>query len=351
MTNLAFANKYTHQHNFTSVNAQNERRTWYVLVITIITMVIEVIAGTIYGSMALLADGWHMGTHAAAFCITLFTYHYARKHANSDRFSFGVGKVGVLGGYTSAIGLGIVALIMLVESVHRLLSPVDIQFNQSIMVAVIGLVVNVASMFILGHEHHHHGHDHHDHDHHHHDHAHHHDDDHGHAHHLHSHDEHAHHHEDDGHAHDHSLHEHSHHGHSDHNLKAAYFHVLADALTSVLAICALLVGKYLGWYWLDPIMGIVGAIVITKWALGLMKQTSPILLDESIDKHYQADIINALENEQTKVTDIHIWRISADHYSAAIAICTTSDTNAETFKQSLSKFGKLNHLTIEVNYA
>lgn len=351
MTNLAFANKYTHQHNFTSVNAQNERRTWYVLVITIITMVIEVIAGTIYGSMALLADGWHMGTHAAAFCITLFTYHYARKHANSDRFSFGVGKVGVLGGYTSAIGLGIVALIMLVESVHRLLSPVDIQFNQSIMVAVIGLVVNVASMFILGHEHHHHGHDHHDHDHHHHDHAHHHDDDHGHAHHLHSHDEHAHHHEDDGHTHDHSLHDHSHHGHSDHNLKAAYFHVLADALTSVLAICALLVGKYLGWYWLDPIMGIVGTIVITKWALGLMKQTSPILLDESIDKHYQADIINALENEQTKVTDIHIWRISADHYSAAIAICTTSDTNAETFKQSLSKFGKLNHLTIEVNYA
>lgn len=326
MTN--FADKYVHQHNFTSVNAQNERRTWYVLVITIITMVIEVTAGTIYGSMALLADGWHMGTHAAAFCITLFTYHYARKHANSDRFSFGVGKVGVLGGYTSAIGLGIVALIMLVESIHRLLSPVDIQFNQSIMVAIIGLVVNVASMFILGHEHHHHGHDHHDHDH-------------AHA--------HAHaHHEDDGHTHD---HDHSHHGHSDHNLKAAYFHVLADALTSVLAIGALLVGKYLGWYWLDPVMGIVGAVVITKWALGLMKQTSPILLDESIDKHYQADIINALENEQTKVTDIHIWRISADHYSAAIAICTTSDTNAETFKQSLSKFGKLNHLTIEVNYA
>ncbi|MGB6136516.1 MAG: CDF family Co(II)/Ni(II) efflux transporter DmeF [Shewanella sp.] len=317
MTN--FADQYAHQHNFTSVNAQNERRTWYVLVITIITMVIEVTAGTIYGSMALLADGWHMGTHAAAFCITLFTYHYARKHANSDRFSFGVGKVGVLGGYTSAIGLGIVALIMLVESIHRLLSPVDIQFNQSIMVAVIGLVVNVASMFILGHEHHHHGHEHHDD-----------------------------HHEDDDHTHAHS---HDHHGHSDHNLKAAYFHVLADALTSVLAIGALLVGKYLGWYWLDPVMGIVGAVVITKWALGLMKQTSPILLDESIDKHYQADIINTLENEQTKVTDIHIWRISADHYSAAIAICTTSDTNAETFKQSLSKFGKLNHLTIEVNYA
>ncbi|PKH98666.1 cation diffusion facilitator family transporter, partial [Shewanella sp. 11B5] len=129
------AEKYIHQHNFTSVNEQNVKRTWYVLVITVITMAVEVIAGTIYGSMALLADGWHMGTHAAAFCITLFTYSYAKKHANSDKFSFGVGKVGVLGGYTSAIALAIVAIIMLVESLHRLWSPIEIQFNQSILVA------------------------------------------------------------------------------------------------------------------------------------------------------------------------------------------------------------------------
>ena len=372
------AEKYIHQHNFTSVNEQNVKRTWYVLVITVITMAVEVIAGTIYGSMALLADGWHMGTHAAAFCITLFTYSYAKKHANSDKFSFGVGKVGVLGGYTSAIALAIVAIIMLVESLHRLWSPIEIQFNQSILVAIIGLVVNIASMFILGHEHH--GHDHGDHKHHSHkhdDHKHHsheHDD---HKHHSHEHDDHKHHsHEHDDHEHhshehddhklhshehddhklhshehdDHERHSHEHHSGNDHNLKAAYFHVLADALTSVLAICALLVGKFLGWYWLDPIMGIVGAVVITKWALGLMKQTSPILLDENIDEDYQLDIVNTIDDEQTKVTDIHIWRISADHYSASIAICTTTDASVESFKHSLNKFDKLSHLTIEVNY-
>ena len=387
------AEKFTHQHNFTSVNEQNVKRTWYVLVITVITMIIEVIAGTVYGSMALLADGWHMGTHAAAFCITLFTYSYARKHASSNKFSFGVGKVGVLGGYTSAIALGIVAIIMLAESIHRLLSPIEIQFNQSILVAIIGLIVNIASMFILGHEHH--GHDHGDHKHHSHKHDDHerhsieHDD---HKHHSHEHDDHKHHshehddhklhshehddhklhsiehhshehddhklhsHEHDGHEHDdhkhhsHEHHSHEHHSGNDHNLKAAYFHVLADALTSVLAICALLVGKFLGWYWLDPIMGVVGAVIITKWALGLMKQTSPILLDENIDKEYQLEIINTIDDEHTKVTDIHIWKISADHYSASIALCTTTGANVETFKHSLSKFDKLSHLTIEVNY-
>ncbi|WP_392343160.1 cation diffusion facilitator family transporter [uncultured Shewanella sp.] len=387
------AEKYIHQHNFTSVNEQNVKRTWYVLVITVITMAIEVIAGTIYGSMALLADGWHMGTHAAAFCITLFTYSYAKKHANSDRFSFGVGKVGVLGGYTSAIALAIVAIIMLVESLHRLWSPIEIQFNQSILVAIVGLVVNIASMFILGHEHH--GHDHGDHKHHSHKHddhklhSHEHDDHERHSieHHSHEHDDHKlhshehddhklhshehddhklhshehddhklHSHEHDDHklhSHEHDDHEHhshEHHSGNDHNLKAAYFHVLADALTSVLAICALLVGKFLGWYWLDPIMGVVGAVVITKWALGLMKQTSPILLDENIDEDYQLDIVNTINDEQTKVTDIHIWRISADHYSASIAICTSTDTNVESFKHLLNKFDKLSHLTIEVNY-
>ncbi|WP_445772517.1 CDF family Co(II)/Ni(II) efflux transporter DmeF [Shewanella sp.] len=321
MNNIAA--KYTHHHNFASVNEQNVKRTWYVLIITVITMAVEVVAGTLYGSMALLADGWHMGTHAAAFCITLFTYSYAKKHAQSDKFSFGIGKVGVLGGYTSAIALGIVAIIMLAESVHRLLSPVDIQFNQSILVAIIGLVVNIASMFILGHDHH--GHDHsHDHSH-------------SHAH----HDEHEHH--------EHHEHHEYHSGH-DHNLKAAYFHVLADALTSVLAICALLVGKYLGWYWLDPMMGIVGAVIITKWALGLMKQTSPILLDENIDKAYQADIINTIEDENTQVTDIHIWKISADHYSASIAVCTKTDASAQSIKHALHKFDKLSHFTIEVNH-
>lgn len=296
--------KHIHQHNFTAHHNQNERRTWYVLVLTVVTMIIEVTAGSIYGSMALLADGWHMGTHAAAFCITLFTYRYARKHANSDKFSYGVGKVGVLGGFTSAIALGIVAIIMLAESIHRLFLPIEIQFNQSILVAVIGLIVNVASMFLLGHDH---SHDHdHDHD-----------------------------------------HQHSH----DHNLSAAYFHVLADALTSLLAITALLIGKFIGWYWLDPIMGVVGALVITKWAWGLITQTSPILLDAGIDQSIQSEIVQTIEkHHQTKVADIHIWKVSADHYAATLVVVTASEINAESLKHQLRKFDKLDHLTIEVNY-
>jgi cation diffusion facilitator family transporter len=296
--------KHIHQHNFTAHHNQNERRTWYVLVLTVVTMIIEVTAGSIYGSMALLADGWHMGTHAAAFCITLFTYRYARKHANSDKFSYGAGKVGVLGGFTSAIALGIVAIIMLAESIHRLFLPIEIQFNQSILVAVIGLIVNVASMFLLGHDHSHH----HDHD-------------------------------------------HDHHHSHDHNLRAAYFHVLADALTSLLAITALLIGKFIGWYWLDPIMGVVGALVITKWAWGLITQTSPILLDASIDQSIQSEIVQTIEkHHQTKVADIHIWKVSADHYAATLVVVTASEINAESLKHQLRKFDKLDHLTIEVNY-
>jgi cation diffusion facilitator family transporter len=296
--------KHIHQHNFTAHHNQNERRTWYVLVLTVVTMIIEVTAGSIYGSMALLADGWHMGTHAAAFCITLFTYRYARKHANSDKFSYGAGKVGVLGGFTSAIALGIVAIIMLAESIHRLFLPIEIQFNQSILVAVIGLIVNVASMFLLGHDHSHH----HDHD-------------------------------------------HDHHHSHDHNLRAAYFHVLADALTSLLAITALLIGKFIGWYWLDPIMGVVGALVITKWAWGLITQTSPILLDASIDQSIKSKIVQTIEkHHQTKVADIHIWKVSADHYAATLVVVTASEINAESLKHQLRKFDKLDHLTIEVNY-
>ncbi|MEF1304790.1 CDF family Co(II)/Ni(II) efflux transporter DmeF, partial [Vibrio owensii] len=226
-----------HSHDFVSHNQKGEKRTLYVLILTVTTMVVEIAAGTMFGSMALLADGWHMGTHAAAFCITLFAYRYAKQNAHNDRFSFGTGKVSVLGGFTSAIALGIVALMMMVESIHRLFNPESIQFNEAIMVAVIGLVVNLASMLLLQ-DHHHHGHDHHD-----------------------------------NHSHD---HEHEH--HHDHNLTAAYFHVLADTLTSLLAIVALIVGKFYGWVWLDAMMGIVGAVVIGKWTLGLMKQTAPVLL-------------------------------------------------------------------------
>lgn len=295
-----------HSHDFVSHNQKGEKRTLYVLILTVTTMVVEIAAGTMFGSMALLADGWHMGTHAAAFCITLFAYRYAKQNAHNDRFSFGTGKVSVLGGFTSAIALGIVALMMMVESIHRLFNPESIQFNEAIMVAVIGLVVNLASMLLLQ-DHHHHGHDHHDH---------------------HSHD-----------------HEHEH--HHDHNLTAAYFHVLADTLTSLLAIVALIVGKFYGWVWLDAMMGIVGAIVIGKWTLGLMKQTAPVLLDESINKSYRDEITETLI-PYAEIVDLHIWKVSGHHYSAAIALKNHSDKTLDEFKQLLSKFDKIHHLTLEV---
>lgn len=297
-------NKWQHSHNFTLHNHQGERRAYYVLLLTIVTMVIEIIAGTVYGSMALLADGWHMGTHAVAFIITIFAYQYARKHANNESFTFGTGKASVLGGFTSAIALGLVALIMLAESVHRLMSPQIIHFNEAIMIAVIGLSVNIISVFLLkdDHQHHHHGHDHHGHDHHH-----------------------------------------------DHNLKAAYFHVLADALTSLLAIVALIAGKYWGWNWIDALMGIVGSVIITRWAIALIQQTSPILLDASIAPEYQRRIISTLEIEDDKISDIHIWKISADHYAAIISLVTHTPKPIDHYKQLITKFDKIHHLTIEVN--
>lgn len=284
-----------HRHNFIASADQNEKRTFYVLLLTLVTMVAEIISGTIFGSMALLADGWHMGTHAAAFCITLFAYRYARKHAHSEKFSFGTGKVSVLGGYTSAIALGIVALLMVVESVHRLFNPEAIQFNEAIIVAIIGLLVNVVSMLLL-HDNHHHG----DHDHH------------------------------------------------DHNLRAAYLHVLADALTSLLAIVALLFGKYYGWNWLDSVVGIVGAAVIAKWTIGLIKQTSPILLDESIEQPYRRLIEEELAAFAV-IKDLHIWKISGHHYSAAIILESHVDKTVAEYKQILAKFDKIHHLTLEVH--
>ncbi|OEE16745.1 cation transporter [Vibrio cyclitrophicus ZF205] len=312
-----------HQHNFSSHNSQGEKRTFYVLLLTVVTMIVEIIAGTIYGSMALLADGWHMGTHAAAFGITLFAYRYAKKHAESERFSFGTGKVSVLGGYTSAIALGIVALLMLVESVHRLFNPQAIQFNEAIIVACIGLTVNVVSMFLLGDHHHDHGHEH----------GHNHSKNHDHSH---SNDH------DSDHSHKHGEH------HHDHNLRAAYMHVLADTLTSLLAIVALLFGKFYGWNWLDAAMGMIGALVIAKWTMNLMKQTSPILLDENIGDDYRQSITEALASYAI-VTDFHMWKVSGHHYSAAITLESNSDKTISEYKQMLAKFDKINHLTLEVH--
>jgi len=289
--------KWKHSHDFSVIHTHGERRTFQVLILTALTMMVEIVAGSVYGSMALLADGWHMGTHVAAFFVTIFAYRYARKNAKNPAFTFGTGKVSVLGGFSSAIFLALVALVMMVESVQRIFIPHDIHFNEAIFVAVIGLAVNIVSAFILQGSH-------------------------------------------DNHANEH---------HQDHNLKAAYFHVLADALTSVLAIIALVAGKYLGWNQLDPIMGIVGAAVITRWAYGLIKETSPVLLDSSIEKEYKNTLKTTIEKDSdNRISDMHIWKIGPDHYAAIISIVTHYPKSPDHYKKLLDDIQKLSHITVEI---
>lgn len=297
-------NKWQQEHDFSVKNEHGERRTYYVLILTAITMLVEIVAGSVYGSMALLADGWHMGTHVAAFMIAIFAYRYARKHVANPDFSFGTGKVNALGGFASAITLAVVALIMLAESLQRIFEPHTIQFNEAIIVASIGLLVNIISAFLLK--------------------------------------------DDHSHSHQHANGETE--EHHDHNLRAAYTHVLADAMTSVLAIIALVAGKYLGWNWLDPIMGIVGAIIIIRWSYGLLKETSPLLLDASIEEDYRLLITQAIENDaDNQIADIHVWKIGANDYAAIISIVTHEPNTPDYYKALLKDFNKLSHITIEIN--
>lgn len=292
---------WRHDHDFLVIQEHGEKRTLKVLLLTAVTMIVEITAGLAFGSMALLADGWHMGTHVAAFSITIFAYRYARRHADSLRFSFGTGKVSVLGGFASAVALLVVALMMALESLHRLFTPQTIRFNEAIGVATLGLTVNLFSALILQVRH--------DHDH--------------------------------AHGNDHRR---------DHNLRAAYIHVLADALTSVLAISALVAGKFFGWNWLDPIIGIVGAAVITKWPHGLLKETSTILLDGSIKKETLQKIVQALEAENdNRVSDIHVWKVGPDDYATMVSIVTHHPRPAEHYKTLIANLANLSHVTIEVN--
>lgn len=289
-------------------NQKNQKKTTIVIIITAIMMVAEIVAGLVYGSMALLSDGIHMGTHALALLITLFAYIITKKHAENTKFTFGTGKIGVLGGYSSAIVLLIAALVMIWESFHRLIDPVSIGFNQSLMVAVIGLIINFVSALLLK-------------------------DDHGHNH-SHNHD-HGHDHSDD--------HEHK----EDHNLKAAYLHVIADALTSVGAIIALIGAKYMGWIWLDPVVGMVGAVIVIKWGIGLLKTTGKILVDYDDDDSLRTEIIALVENNNLEVKDIHIWDI-LNGDKAVICSINAQDLKicAEIKKQILAN-KKIKHLTVE----
>ncbi len=309
-----------HSHVFLGADHErNERRTRFVIALTVSMMVGEIIAGTVYGSMALVADGWHMATHATAMVIAALAYFYARRNAHNSRFTFGTGKMGDLAGFASAIVLALIALLIAWESLVRLRNPVPIYFPEAIAVAVLGLAVNIASAWLLKDDH---GHSH--------SHTHGHSNDHG--------DDHQHHHAADDHA-----------KGRDNNLRAAYIHVLADALTSVLAIIALTAGSIYGWIWLDPVMGIVGAFVIANWSVSLIREAGGVLLDYiPADEELSGEIRAAVENEKDRITDLHVWQLGPGHHGAIVAIVSDQPMPPSHYREKLNHLDELSHVTIEV---
>lgn len=315
--------KWQHTHIFGQDQIKSgERRTLIVIIMTGLMMVGEIVAGILFGSMALTADGIHMGSHMVGLGITFLAYVYARRYANDQRFSFGTGKVNAFAGYSSAMILVFIALIMAYESIVRIINPVSIHYLQAITVAVIGLVVNGISMLILGekgHTHDHYGHDH---------------------------AVYAHKHED----HDHEY-EHEHIGTGeDHNLKSAYLHVLADAMTSILAIIALLTAKYFGLVWIDPLMGIVGAVMVIRWSVGLIQGTSRVLLDHQSPVDVRKRVTGILEGyKDTKISDLHIWSIGPGIYSSAICLVTKYPENPNKYKALIPPNTGIVHTTVEIH--
>lgn len=299
---------WQHNHTFGQDKKRpGEKRTLAVIIITGIMMVVEIASGIIFGSLALLADGIHMGSHAAALMITAFAYIYARRQANNESYNFGTGKVNALAGYSSAIILGAFALTMVIESVERFLNPGKIEFDQAIIVAIVGLIVNAVSALFLnppGEQNHH------------------------------------------GHSHG-SDHQGEH--HSDQNLRSAYLHVLADALTSILAVIALLGGKYLNLVWLDPIMGLVGAFLVASWSWGLIKDTHGVLLDRQGPENTRRAILSAFENrESDEVSDFHLWQIGPGIYAAIVSIVSSNPQPVEVYKDLIPKDRGVVHITVEV---
>ena len=300
----------SHSHNFLSASHDaHEKRTRYVVALTAIMMVIEIAAGLWTGSMALLADGIHMATHAGALGVAAFAYSFARRHANNPRFTFGTGKVGDLAGFASALVLAIFAIGIAVESIQRFIDPLAIAYTEAIWIAVLGLLVNLASAWLLGADHHH------------------------------------------GHDHRHGPHSHDHHdhAHADNNLRSAYFHVLADALTSVLAIAALLAGRYLGWAWMDAAMGLVGALVISRWAWTLMRDTAAVLVDAEADADRYAEVQEALEDADATVGDLHIWRLGPGKYGVVASLTAGDPATPAEYAGRLANHAEYVHITVEIH--
>lgn len=312
-------------HHFDSGNPVAERNTRRAMWLTAATMLVEIVGGWWYNSMAVLADGWHMSSHTLALGLSLFAYVYARRHARDSRFAFGTWKVEVLGGYSSAILLLVIAALMVIESVERLLTPAAIAYDQALAIAIGGLAVNLVCAWLLRDQH---GHDH------------------GHGHgHGHSHDHPGHSHDHD-HAHDDAGHDHKH----DLNLRAAYVHVLTDAATSVLAIVALIAGKLWGADWLDPVMGLAGAVLVSVWAIGLLRDSGRVLLDAEMDAPIVAEVRETIEHGDApaRIADLHVWRVGRRHYACIVGIVTTADIAAEHFRSALAAHAELAHITVEV---
>jgi cation diffusion facilitator family transporter len=312
MTQILATESFEHSHRFDEGNPLAEKSTLRVAVLTAVMMLIEITGGWYYNSMALLADGWHMSSHAVALGLSVLAYVYARKYAHDPRFSFGTWKIEVLGGYTSAIFLVMVAGLMIYQSVERLIAPSPIRYDQAIAIAIVGLLVNLVSAWLLKDGHHH--------DHGHHDHAHVHDD-------------------------------HEHHGHHDLNLRSAYMHVLADAATSVLAIIALFGGKLWGASWLDPVMGLVGATLVSAWAYGLLRDTGRVLLDAEMNAPVVAEIREVIDSSpvKAKLSDLHVWRVGKGKYACILSLATDNEVSPEYFKRQLSIHEELVHISIEIN--
>src|ERR1700738_2956329 len=298
--NRAEHSRFRHSHNFVSDFTKGERRTHIVIAITGVMMVVEITAGILSHSMALLADGWHMSTHVTAFLITAVAYYFMRRHSSSERYSFGTGKIGVLGGFASAVVLSVVALLMAGESVHRLFVPLAIHFNEAIGIAFVALTVNVVCALLLKDAHHHSAHDHHGQD-----------------------------------RHDHDL-----------NLRAAYLHVLADAFTTFLAIVALTSGKFFGWAWLDPVVGLVGSGVVFSWAYQLLRDTSGILLDRTpVASDLPDEIRRAVESDDDSiVTDLHVWQVSTGKFAAIVSVVAHEPKSSDAYRELLQQHEELVHV-------
>jgi cation diffusion facilitator family transporter len=317
-----------HSHVFLGEgHERNERRTWTVIALCAFMMVAEIAGGLLFGSIALVADGLHMSTHASALLLAALAYRYARRHADDDRFSFGTGKFGDLAGFTSAIVLAMVALLIGYEALTRFIWPVSISFNEAIPIAGLGLIVNVASVLLLsgGPDRHAHGHDH----------------GHGHEYDREAQFDHEHQHE----------HEHLHAAgvaHRDNNLRAAVIHVLADAAVSVLVIIGLLFGRFLGWTWMDPAVGLIGAVVIAAWAYTLVRDTGAVLLDMTPDRGMVERMRAMIETDGDRLTDLHLWRLGPGHLGAIISVATRQERGPDYYQTLLGRFRALSHVTVEV---